>query len=58
MRKRQAPERPLAGRSGSCRASRSCDEDLTDLAGQLSDVDSLLNDFNREMSDYRILSGI
>lgn len=24
----------------------------TDLTGQLSDIDSLLNDFNRELSDY------
>lgn len=31
---------------------QSLDEDLTDLTGQLSDIDSLLNDFNRELSDY------
>lgn len=31
---------------------QSLDEDLRDLAGQLSDIDSLLNDFNRELSDY------
>ena len=32
--------------------AQSLDEDLTDLTGQLSDIDSLLNDFNRELSDY------
>lgn len=31
---------------------QSLDEDLRDLTGQLSDIDSLLNDFNRELSDY------
>ena len=31
---------------------QSLDEGLGDLAGQLSDIDSLLNDFNRELSDY------
>ena len=31
---------------------QSLDEDLMDLTGQLSDIDSLLNDFNRELSDY------
>ncbi len=28
------------------------DEGLVDLTGQLSDIDSLLNDFNRELADY------
>ena len=37
---------------------QSLDEDLADLTGQLSDIDSLLNDFNRELSDYRVLSGV
>ena len=31
---------------------QSLDEGLGDLTGQLSDIDSLLNDFNRELSDY------
>ncbi len=31
---------------------QSLDEELTALTGQLSDIDSLLNDFNRELSDY------
>lgn len=30
----------------------SCDGELQGLAAQLSDVDALLNDFNRELSDY------
>ena len=30
----------------------SFDEELSALASQLSDVDGLLNDFNRELSDY------
>lgn len=30
----------------------SCDGELQGLASQLSDVDALLNDFNRELSDY------
>ena len=34
------------------RGVQSLDEDLRDLTGQLSDIDSLLNDFNRELSDY------
>ena len=29
-----------------------CDEGIGSLTGQLSDIDSLLNDFNRELSDY------
>lgn len=28
------------------------DEGLVDLTGQLSDIDSLLNDFNRDLADY------
>ncbi len=33
-------------------AVASYDEDLNDLVSQLSDIDSLLNDFNRAVSDY------
>ena len=30
-----------------------CDEQATELYGQLSEIDSLLNDFNRELANYK-----